>query len=452
MKRKLAFILAAALCVGSLAGCSGGDKAETSSAPTDASTSDAAKNPDTAPAPSGNSTELTVVTSYGGDDGNRGNYEAAVASFEGATGHKVLDASATSNEEWKAKVMADFETGTEPDVLFYFSNVDSNAFIEAGKVVSLEEIRAEYPDYASNMKDDMMAVSSVDGKVYAVPSSGFWESMFVNKTVLEASGVEIPGPGYTWDQFLEDCEKIKAAGFYPIAASLQDVPHYWFEFLTYNHGNRDNHLDIPVQNADGSWDAAGEKWIKGLEDMKFLYEKGYFPTNTLTASDAETVQFFGDGEAAFLIDGSWKVGHFIENYGDQLDNYVLAFAPGQNERKASDNIGGISMGYFITRKAWDDPDKRAAAVQFVEHMTSDDVLSTFVTTEVTALKNGASPSGLNEIQQAAAKMCGETTSVVGAVQDTMSPEARTDLFANVKNIVTGTISPSDAIASAIALN
>ena len=30
--------------------------------------------------------------------------------------------------------------------------------------------------------------------------------------------------------------------------------------------------------------------------------------------------------------------------------------------------------------------KQAAAVAFVEHMTSDEIMSTFVTTEVTALK------------------------------------------------------------------
>ena len=42
---------------------------------------------------------LNVVTSYGGDDGNRGNFEAAVAEYESNTGNKVNDGSATSNEE-----------------------------------------------------------------------------------------------------------------------------------------------------------------------------------------------------------------------------------------------------------------------------------------------------------------------------------------------------------------
>ena len=78
---------------------------------------------------------LNVVTSYGGDDGNRANFEAAVAEYEAQTGNKVNDGSSTSNEEWKARVLTDFETGSEPDVLFFFTNADAEPFVSAGKVV-----------------------------------------------------------------------------------------------------------------------------------------------------------------------------------------------------------------------------------------------------------------------------------------------------------------------------
>ena len=389
---------------------------------------------------------LNVVTSYGGDDGNRANFEAAVAAYEESTGNKVNDGSATSNEEWKAKVLTDFETGSEPDVLFYFTNADAEPFVSAGKVVSIDEIRAEYPDYATNMKSSMMAVAA-DGKQYSVPSSGYWENMFVNKAVLDDCGVEVPGPDYTWDQFLADCEAIKEAGYTPIACSLVEVPHYWFEFMVMNNGTLENHLDLPASVDD----EAGAKWVAGLNDIKALYEAGYFPDNTLTASDAETVEPFNAGEAAFLIDGSWKVGYFTENAAD-LNDFAIAYVPGKGERKATEAIGGISMGYFITRKAWDDAEKREAAVEFVSQLTSDEVMSTFVTTEVTALVNGASPAGLNSLQQSAADTNATITGIAGAVQDTLTAEARGDLFANIQNVVTGKMTAEEAIESALALN
>ncbi len=398
------------------------------------------------------SVTLNVVTSYGGDDGNRKNFEAAVAAYETATGNKVNDGSATSNEQWKAKVLTDFQTGSEPDVLFFFTNADADPIINGGKVVSIEEIRKEYPDYAANMKDSMLAVAQ-DGQHYAVPSSGFWENMFVNKAVLDACNVAMPGPDYTWEQFLADCETIKQAGYTPIACSLFEVPHYWFEFMVMNNGTLANQLEVPTI-ADGKLvdDAVSQKWIAALEDIKALYEAGYFPENTLTATDAETVALFGENEAAFLIDGSWKCGYFSENHADTLENYVVSCVPGKGDRPATDAIGGISMGYFITRKAWDDPAKKAAAVEFVSQLTSDAVLSTFVTTEVTALKNGASPAGLNAIQQSAADCNANVTGVVGAVQDTITAEAKGDLFANIQKVVTGQMTAAEAVESAMKLN
>ncbi len=430
MKKVLAMFLAIAMGL-SMVACAGNDKTKDD----------------------GKTVTLNVVTSYGGDDGNRKNFEDAVKDYETKTGNKVNDGSATSNEEWKAKVITDFETGSEPDVLFFFTNADANPIINAGKVVSIEEIRTVYPDYAKNMKESMLATGP-DGKHYAVPSSGFWENMFVNKEVLAACGVSVPGPDYTWDQFLVDCQKIKDAGYTPIACSLFEVPHYWFEFLVMNNGTLDNQLEVPTVDGQGKLvdNAVAQKWIAALEDMKTLYDKGYFPANTLTATDAETVALFGDGEAAFLIDGSWKVGYFTSNHADNLDDYAISYVPAKGQRSASEAIGGISMGYFITTKAWNDPEKRAAAVEFIAHMTSDEVMSKFVTTEVTALVNGAKPSGLNELQQSAADVNAKISGVVGAVQDVITSEAKADLFSNVQKVVTGQMTAQEAVESAIKLN
>jgi raffinose/stachyose/melibiose transport system substrate-binding protein len=225
------------------------------------------------------------------------------------------------------------------------------------------------------------------------------------------------------------------------------VPHYWFEFSVYNNGNTANHLNVPAM-AD---DETGMKWAKGLEDIKALYDAGYLPENTLTATDAETVQLVADGQAAFLIDGSWKIGFFQTNCADHLGDFALTYVPAKGERQASDLIGGISMGYYITKKAWDDPAKRDAAVKFVEYMTSDEQVSVFSVTAVTALKNGVIPAdSLDSLQKSAIAMCAGATSVVGAVQDKLTSEQRGDLFANVKNIVTAKITAADAITSALA--
>ena len=447
--KRLSAILLALVTVFALCAC--GQTAvpadDTASAETDAAA-------DVAPVEAAEeSVTINVVTSYGVGDGSRRSYEQAVAGYEAATGNTVNDASAAASEAWKAKVLADFETGAEPDVLLFFTNADAEPLISAGKVVSIDTVRAEYPDYAANMKDSMMPAAA-DGKNYAVPSYGFWENMFVNRSVLDSCGVAVPGADYTWEQFLADCQIILDNGYIPIACSLAEAPGCWFEFAVMNNGTVDNQLAVPTLDADGKLaeDEVSAKWIAALDDIKELYERGFFPRNTLTADDAETVDMFGQGAAAFLIDGSWRVDCFTENYGDELDNYVTSCVPAKGERKATETIGGISMGYFITEKAWNDPAKRDAAVGFVSYLTSDDVLSTFVTTDLTALANGAKPSGLNGLQQSAADANASITAVTGAVQDTVTDEARSELFDSIQDVVTGKMTSHDAIESAIKLN
>ena len=398
-------------------------------------------------------TVITVVTSYGRDDGNRKSFEAAVKEYERISGNTVLDDSASSNEEWKTEVLTDFETGSEPDVLFFFTDADADALIQAGKVVSIEEIREIYPDYATNMRLTMMSTAA-DGNHYAVPSAGIWENLFVNKQVLMACGVAVPGEDYTWEQFLQDCETIKKAGYTPIACSLYAVPHYWFEFAVMNNGTLENQLEVPQVDVGGALvpDAASEKWIAALEDIRDLYERGFFPDNTLRATDSETVALFAEGKAAFMIEGSWKVGYLTDNYPEELENYMISYVPAKGYRQATEAIGGISMGYFITRKAWDDPEKREAAVKFVSYLTSDEVLSTFVTTEVTALVNGATPAGLNLLQQSAADANANITGVIGAVQDTISGDARAELFSSIPKVVAGEMMAQAAVEAAMRLN
>lgn len=402
--------------------------------------------------------ELNITTTFAGEDGNAQNFKDAVAAWEEATGNKVNDASATSDETFKARVEMDFQTGADPDVLFFFNGADANSFIEAGKVVSIDTIRETYPEYASNMNDDLITASIVDGIKYAVPVNGYWEAMFVNTEVLDAAGVEVPGADYTWDAFLEDCQKIKDAGYAPIAAALGNIPHYWWEFCIFNNGDVVNHLTIPA-----SIEEAGA-WVNGMEDIKALYEAGYFPENTLSATDDETFAAFMDGKAAFLIDGSWKVGGIVGACqsdpedpatldAEKLDKFTVTYVPGKGDRKATDLIGGLSMGYYISTAAWEDEAKRDAAVSFVEYMTTDEMVAKFAQHTASALK--AAPevdeSAFNPLQVKAMEMMSGVTSLTGAVQDLFNGECRVPTFDGMPQIVTGEVTAEDAVAEGLAI-
>ncbi len=466
MKKRVIAAMLAGMMVLSVTACgnSAGNTGSDASAPaqttesTDASGSTADQAPAAETAQPTGPVELTVTTTFAGEDTNAQNYKDAVKAWEEQTGNTIVDTSATADETFKMRVATDFETGSEPDVLFFFNGADANSFIEAGKVLSLDEIRAEYPEYATNMNEDLITDSLVDGKKYAIPVNGYWEAMFVNTEILEAAGVAMPGADYTMDMFKADCEKIKAAGYTPIAAALGNIPHYWWEFAIFNNQSPDTHLEIP-ENVE---DANGQAWVSGMNDIKELYELGYFPDNTLSATDDETFAMFTDGKAAFLIDGSWKVGGIVGSCqsdpedpstldADKLAKFDVTYVPGKGSRKATDLVGGLSSGYYITRKAWDDPDKRAAAVSFVEYMTSDDVVPAFAQHAASALKNApeVDPAQFNELQRKSIEMMAGVTSLTGAVQDLFQGDCRVSTFDGMPEIVTGRVQAVDAVAEGL---
>lgn len=401
---------------------------------------------------------ITVVTTFAGNDGNASNYEKACKEWEKATGNIVNDMSAVSDETFKTRVITDFETSSEADVLFFFTGADANNFIRGDRVVPIEEIRESYPDYASNMQEELLPVSIINNRAYAVPVNGYWEAMFVNKEVLAACGIEVPGKKYSWTQFMADCEKIKENGYTPIACALGNIPHYVWEYAIFNRTGTENHLVVP-SNPDT---AVGQNWVEAMNDIKLLYEKGYFPQYTNSASDESIFNMFMDGKAAFLIDGSWKIGSIVQNCREDLSNpdsidkiklekYTVTYVPSMGNRENTDLIGGMSMGYYISRRAWENPEKRDVVVSFVMHMTSDDVVKAFAGNTSNILKDReiSDVSSLNSLEIDALNLINDCTSLTPAVQDIFQGECRESTFDNMPNLVNGRVDIKKAVSDGL---
>jgi len=97
--------------------------------------------------------ELKTMSMFGGTDPHVETYEGLIADFEAENDITINDSSATSDEIWKTSVIASFYSGNDPDVLFYFTGAIAKPLIDNRKVVSIAEIREEYPNFAKNISD-----------------------------------------------------------------------------------------------------------------------------------------------------------------------------------------------------------------------------------------------------------------------------------------------------------
>lgn len=402
---------------------------------------------------------LNVVTTYAGADANAGNYQQATAQWQKETGYELNDTSTNSSESFKELIKDEFAQGTEPDVVFFFTGADASPFIKNGQVMSIDAIRADYPEYASNMDDSLLPVQLVDNKKYAVPANGYWEALYFNRDILEACGVEIPGKDYTMDQFIADCAKIKAVGYIPISAALGTTPHYWWEYMVFNEQSPATHDQIPTSAND----VRAREWAAGIQTIKQIYGAGYFPDDTLSIDNNTTaVDLFTSGKAAFMIDGSWRTGSIVKSCRSDKDDsatldegklarFGVTYVPGKGNRLATDIVGGMSQGYYISTKAYNDPAKRDAAVSFVEYMTQDSVVKKFASNTTTALKDQSRDNvdDLNSLQKDGLAMAQQASSITPALQDLYQGECRQSTFEGMPELVTGARDIMSAVAEGL---
>ena len=313
-------------------------------------------------------TTLTVASSFAGEDSQTETYRLLIRNYEGSAGHTVENNSLAPTEEWQSQIRGSFRSGSEPDVLYFYTGSEAEEFVKLQKVVPLEVIREEYPDYGKTVSQAAyeQTRSPSDNKNYAVPVVGDWEGMYVNKELFETEKLSFP---QTWNQLLTVCQTFKDKGITPVSLSLSEDPLYWAEHLVFNYTGYEKHTVLPEALED-----LAPSYEKGINDFKILYDKGFLPENTASLSKKQAIALFNEKKAAMFMGGHQD----IKDITDKDNVEVIPFPVKEGEARENGHmIGGFSMGFYITKKAWDDPDKRKAAADFVTAMSSQSALAMF---------------------------------------------------------------------------
>lgn len=437
MKKLIAIFLSVFLLAG--CGSSGDDTQTTTDTTTDTATEEvASEEPTEEPA---EDVTLRTASMFGGTDPSAADYQNLISQFEDSTGVTVTDESATADEQWKQRILGDFSVGNDPDVLFYFTGVDGQALIDQDKVVPVSEIQAEYPDYAANIKGSAMdSVRATDGEVYAVPIRGFWEGLFVNKDMFEQYGLELPT---SWDNLLTAITTFKENDVVPVAVSFADVPHYWIEHLILATAGVDGHKE------DLKPDNIPDTWVEGLDLFKTLNDMGAFPVDVAATTNDAISTMFKNKQAAMIVDGSW----FLGGIEDTENTTVVPFPAYTDAKDPSDIIAGFSSGFYITRKAWDDPAKKDAAVEFVMNMTSNDAIGAFATAAAGAAAAEVSASGdVTPLSESGIELGSNAKGSDMPIDSRLSKEAWNEIVSNISAIADGTVQSIDILTEAANLN
>ncbi len=368
---------------------------------------------------------LRTVSCFAGADAAAIAYAELLRAYEEQTGNVVEDDSATSDENWKAQVLNDFAVGNEPDVLFFFAcSADSAPILR--RMVPIAEINAAYPDLHLPESD---ILREADGAVYAIPARPYYEGLFVNTDLFERYGLPLPD---TWEHLEQAVAGFAAAGIVPIAVSLSDIPHYLAECAVLACAAPEEYAARPAD-----FDSVPAGWLEGMALIRRLDEMGAFPADAQNTSEAVTSQLFRDKKAAMQFDGSWFANTIPES---GMDTTVVMPVPSRCGAGGT-VIGGVSMGFYLTRRAWDDPDRRDAAVQLLAWLAAPE----------NAARLGAEQTS-GRLRASAEALVTGADQMLGPLQDAMNKDAREMwLLECVPAVAEGRMAPEECWRRVMAL-
>lgn len=205
-------------------------------------------------------------------------------------------------------------SGEGPDIIM--DGAQFPARVKAGNLVDISDA-----DYLGEFSEEGLSLSTQDGKVYGIPTYGWFSGIWYNADILSECGVEVPK---TFDEFVAACETIQAAGYQPMAFGLADGDTGWASLSGYLENSFYHNND---GNPDGTeFDAqfaAGEKTLDGnyndvVAKWYTLIEKGFINAEMLGISNQDALNTFKAGDVAFFNGGPWQYNEIKEtglNFG-----------------------------------------------------------------------------------------------------------------------------------------
>ncbi|MEO5806410.1 extracellular solute-binding protein [Devosia sp.] len=218
-------------------------------------------------------------------------------------------------------------TGEMTDVFLYNAG---SLFQAINPAQNLSPLTAE--PFEANVIDTFKKTVSVGSDVYGVPfATAMGGGIMYNKKIYADLGLSVPK---TWDEFMANNEKIKAAGKVAVIQSFADT---WTSQL-FVLGDFYNVLaaepDFPAKYTGNQAKYATDKAaIKGFERQEAVFKAGYLNPDFAAAKFDDAIRMLATGEGAHYPMLSFAAGNVVTNYPENQKDVGFFAIPGDDAAK-----------------------------------------------------------------------------------------------------------------------
>ncbi len=255
------------------------------------------------------------------------------------------------NEPFHEKTEAYVASGQLPDVMYMWPSGRSTSLHETNSVKDLMPFLVR--DGLVDQYNPAAIAPQFGGYLGELPNGiTTTHVLFVNTKVLRENGFAIPK---TYADIKAMVAPLKAKGIDTIAMDNMDdwvMQSCLFSMVVGRYGGVDWYEDLEAGKIDFN-----DAWfVKSLELIDDMYKSGVINRNTLSSPYGAARGAFAQGKAAFLIDGDWATGAFMEDQstGDALisraaqdkdfELMVIQGLPGEVIHNSNSGVVGTGWG------------------------------------------------------------------------------------------------------------
>jgi ABC-type glycerol-3-phosphate transport system substrate-binding protein len=217
--------------------------------------------------------------------------------LKAATGISLEPSGYPSTDVYTAAVRSALPTNSSPDLFSWWSGAWIQDLQKTGFLAPVTAIWDKYKDdYPKGIRDSF----TLDGQLYALPWGIEYWLVYYNKDVYSQVGISAPK---TWDEFLSNCQRIKAAGKTPLQQTIVDE---WPAFIAFEEIAASVDPNLYNDLCTGKKKFTDPQAVEIFQIWKDMIDKGYF-TDPSTNYFSDVPRLFNDNQLAMIIGGTWFV-------------------------------------------------------------------------------------------------------------------------------------------------
>jgi raffinose/stachyose/melibiose transport system substrate-binding protein len=227
--------------------------------------------------------------------------------------------------------------------------------------------------YMESLDDQFKKVVSVNGKVYAAPANpnmatGNW---LYNKKIYADLGLLVPK---TWEELMNNCEKIKAAGKTAVIGSYKDSWTAQLILLGDYYNVQAQVPDFAEQLTAGKAKfATTPAALRSFEKIAEPYKRGFMNKDFLSTTYDQALKMLADGEGAHYPMLSQGITAIAINYPDKINDIGFFAQPGD-----SPDINGATVWMPGAASIYNKSKNIDAAKKWLEYFVSQEGVNTYM--------------------------------------------------------------------------